>query len=79
MKRGMAENVGYAATPVPNGSKTPLWNAFLVKATMFALGTSSHTLPFRDTAFHAFGDSFNEFVSALAMAVGTVSMGGVVR
>ena len=79
MKSGMAENIGYAATPVPNGSKTPLWIAFLIKAAMVASGTYRHTFPFRGTAVHVFDGSITEIISALTMAEGTGSMRGVVR
>ena len=79
MKRGMAENIGYAATPVPNGSKTPSWIAFPVKSAMVASRTSFLTLPFRDMAVHAFGDLLNGSASALTVAIGTGSVRGVVR
>ena len=79
MKRGMAENIGYAATPVPNGSKTPSWGAFLIKAAMVASGTYRHSFPLRDTAVLAFDGSINEIIRALTMAEGTGGMRGVVR
>ena len=89
MERGVAKNVCDAATFVPNGSKTPLWNALLVKATVFTFETipfrqlDSHavdnTNPFRWPVFHALDDSLNEVVSALAVTVDTASMGGVGR